>query len=408
MHSIHGRSVMRAAIACTVLSTCIAVGQTSTSSLPSAKFLYSSDFSGNKVLGYTVNPSTGAITATAQASAATHTGPSRVASDKGGYRLYVINQTSKDLSAYFIYRNDGSLHAVPGSPVAIGETPYDVAVSPSGDYVYVTTIAGSGGQSSVYAFAVQSNGSLKPVAGSPFPTSDWAQALTIDPEGKYLFVSTSPLSSTASTSYIAAYSISSTDGALTPVPGSPYEEPTNGRCASGGWDIAVHPSGNFLLIPNMCEGTVIYRIDRSTGTLTLVKGSPFAPPGGGFNADGNVESITVDPQGEYFWVTDQYCFGGCSVGTDTWKINTATGVPTYLESGDAGCGLIARVDPSGKFLYEIGDTNSNESCGGDNLTSGIWGFSVARSNGKLTDLSGSPWKSPNADTEFRDGLAVTP
>jgi len=57
----------------------------------------------------------------------------------------------------------------------------------------------------------------------------------------------------------------------------------------------------------------------------------------------------------YFWVTDQYCQSGCSMGTDTWKLNTTTGVPTYLESGIGGCGLLTRADPSGKFVYEIGD-----------------------------------------------------
>src|ERR1700746_796343 len=112
-----GRRLLSLAITCCVLSPFIALAQTST--LPPPKFLYSSDFIDNKILGYTVNATTGAIKPTAQASVLAHTGPSRVASDKGGYRLYVANQTSKDLSAYFIYRNDGSLHPVPGSPFPI-------------------------------------------------------------------------------------------------------------------------------------------------------------------------------------------------------------------------------------------------------------------------------------------------
>src|SRR5262252_2734442 len=62
-----------------------------------------------------------------------------------------------------------------------------------------------------------------------------------------------------------------------------------------------------------------------------------------------VNSIAMDPQGVYFWVTDSFCFSGCSMTTDTWKLNTTTGVPAYLESGIAGCALLARSDPSGKF-----------------------------------------------------------
>jgi hypothetical protein len=140
-------------------------------------------------------------------------------------------------------------------------------------------------------------------------------------------VSTSPTKAYSSTSYVAAYSISATDGALTPVPGSPFEEPNSTNCANGDWDIAVHPGGDFLVLPDMCEGNVVYRIDRSTGTLTLIKGSPFAPPGQGFAETGDVESIAMDPEGEYFGVTDQYCDSGCSMATDTWKLNTTTGVP---------------------------------------------------------------------------------
>ena len=406
MHVINSRLVTRTSIVCTLLSAGVAVAQTSTSKLPPPKFLYSSDYSGNKVLGYTVNPSTGAIKATAQASAATHTGPTRVASDKGGYRLYVINQTSKDLSAYFIYRNTGSLHPVPGSPFKIGVTPTNVVVDPSGKYVYVTTLEStSNPKSDVYAFAVQSNGSLKPVPGSPFSTVNWALAVVIDPQAKYLYVSSSPETSNPSTSQIDAYSISSTDGALTPVPGSPYTEPNSQYCANGGWDVAIHPSGNFLVIPNMCEGMVVYRIERTTGTLSLIKGSPFPVP---YPPYPTLESIAMDPAGQYFWVTTQYCESGCSISTDTWKLNTTTGVPTYLESGLAGCGLLARSDPSGKFIYEVGDTESNTGGCTGSPTPALWGLAVNRSSGKLTNISGSPWKSPNSDFSNTDGLAVTP
>jgi hypothetical protein len=95
------------------------------------------------------------------------------------------------------------------------------------------------------------------------------------------------------------------------------------------------------------------------------------------------------------------------MATDTWKLNPTTGVPTYLESGIGGCGLLARSDPSGKFLFEIGDTTSNSGCS-FGATPGIWGFSVNRSNGTLKKVTGSPWKSPNSDTWFSDGLAITP
>jgi 6-phosphogluconolactonase (cycloisomerase 2 family) len=397
------------ALVCALFAGLTAFAQTftatasSASQLPKPKFLYTTDYKGGKVNGYRVNPSTGALTPTGQIPQWAHWGPTRVASDTGGYRLYVINQGSTDINAYFIYRNNGYIYGVPGSPFPIGHPPTDVKVHPSGDYVYVTAQKSSG-TSWVYAFAVRSNGSLKPVPGSPFSAVNWAQALVIDPQGKYLYVSNSPVTPYPSTSEVDAFSISPTDGALTPLPGSPYTEPNSQYCANGAWDVALHPSGNFLILPNMCEGLVVYRVDRSTGTLTLVNGSPFAVP---YPPYPDVESIAVDPAGEYIWISTQFCDSGCSQSTDTWKFNTTTGIPTYLESAGNGCGMLTRADPSGKFVYEIGDTISNQICGAPGPPA-IWGFSVNRSSGALNNLGGSPWASPNSDWYFTDGLAITP
>src|SRR5438128_4447575 len=164
-------------------SSLIAVAQSS-GTLPPPKFLYSTDNAGGKVYGYLVNASTGTIKSTGQLPRLAHTGPTRAVSDKGGYRLYVINSQSKDLNAYFINRSNGYLSSVPGSPFKIGQTPTGVAVHPTGHYVYVTAK-----NNWVYAFHVLSNGSLATVPGSPFSTVSAPQTLAIDPQGKYLYVS---------------------------------------------------------------------------------------------------------------------------------------------------------------------------------------------------------------------------
>jgi len=319
MQHASARLAIQAAIIWTLASAplLISIAQSQTTpSLSAPKFLYSTDLSHGKVRVFLVNPTSGALTGTGQGPVSGHFVPTRVASDKRGYRLYVINQNSSDLNAYFINRSNGYLSHAPGSPFAIGHTPTDIKVHPAGHYVYVTA------QSNwMFAFHVRSNGSLAAVAGSPFATVNKPQALEIDPQGKYLYVSSYPASSTPATSKVEAFTISSTDGALTPIAGSPYVEPNSQSCSNGAWDMAIHPSGNFLILPNMCEGLVVYGIDRATGSLTLIKGSPFAPPGGGFAAGGNVDGIAMDPRGVYFWVTDEYCSSGCTMTTDTWKLN---------------------------------------------------------------------------------------
>ena len=115
----------------------------------------------------------------------------------------------------------------------------------------------------------------------------------------------------------------------------------------------------------------------------------------------------MDPLGQYFWVSTQYCNSGCGQSTDTWRFNTTTGVPTYLESGLNGCGLLTRTDPSGKFVYAIGDTDANSACGVI-VNPAIVGLSVNRTNGALTNIPGSPFPSPNSEWFTTDGLAITP
>ena len=358
------------------------------------KFLYSTDYSGGKVQGYLVNPSTGAITANGQNPPWAHWGPTRVASDKGGYRLYVINWGSKDLDAYFINRSNGYISQVPGSPFAIGQNPTGVAVAPSGKYVYVTAQ-----NNYVYAFSVASNGSLSPVAGSPFFTQNHPVALAIDPTGKYLYTNDGQ-----NANKIDAFSINNVNGALTPVPGSPFAQASSG-CDDGGNDIAVDPSGKFLVLPQYCTGTEVYRIDSANGSIAQVPGSPFAIPAN--QGPEAAETIAIDPLDRFIYLGVELCDSGCSVGTETYAFNAQTGSVTYLENGLGGCGEYNRVDPSGKFLYSIGDTGGSV-CASHQSPTAILGLSINQSNGALTQIPGSPFPSPNADWFTQVGLVITP
>jgi 6-phosphogluconolactonase (cycloisomerase 2 family) len=374
-------------------STAGAQTDTSTAVLSTAppKFLYSTDYTGGKVHGYLVNPSTGVITPTGQNPPWAHWGPSRAAADKGGYRLYVINWGSKDIDAYFIYRNNGYIYPVPGSPFSIGQNPTNVAVHPSGKFVYVTTLSNA-----VYGFAVQSNGSLKLVAGSPFPTQNDPEALAIDPTGHYLYTNDS-----SNANKIDAYSINETDGALTPVPGSPFAQ-TPSSCNDGGNDIAVDPSGKFLILPQYCTGIEVFRINSANGSITQVAGSPFRIPA---NQGPQVaQSVAIDPLDRWVFIDAQYCHSGCGNITETYALNAQTGALTYLEYGNGGCGNYNRIDPSGKFLYSIGPEDNCSS----SVPSSILGLAINQSNGSLKDVPGSPFPSPNLGIQGRVGLVITP
>lgn len=370
---------------------------------PPPMFLYATEYAAGKIAGYTVDPLTGSIGPTSQGTVAAHTDPVDIASDLGGYRLYVANQGSNNLDAYFIYRNTGQLVPVPGSPVALAGPGDRVIVHPSGMYVYASsTTTGSG---EINAFAVQSNGSLKPVPGSPFTVSGSPTgALTMDPQGDYLYASSS-----TSVGAVAAFTIDKVNGALTPVAGSPFIvplgacDPSADFCQEAPTDLAVGPSGKYLYAVLGIESAIAaYSIDRSTGTLTDLAGSPYpeqSPEGdfcpfSAFGACPYSWTESIDPQGKLIYVADSQ-FNDLSIFT----INSTTGVPTFDgTSGNTQGGICVpytvNVDPSGSFVYNLGDTKSG--CGPG--TNAVLGFSINQASGQLVSVPGSPFANANVHT----------
>ena len=70
--------------------------------LKPVRFLYVADAGNNKVLGFTVDPSTGRPTATRQGAVGANSSY-RLASDKGGYRLYLTNAAPRAFSGVYAY-----------------------------------------------------------------------------------------------------------------------------------------------------------------------------------------------------------------------------------------------------------------------------------------------------------------
>ncbi|MCU1299293.1 MAG: LamG domain protein jellyroll fold domain protein [Acidobacteriaceae bacterium] len=136
----------------------------------------------NEVNGYAVLASNGALAPTGQGPVKANVFPLSVASDKGGYRLYVGDYISGDVFAYFINRSNGYLTAVPGSPFPVNHSVTAVAVHPSGKLVFATRDENAAGDG-VAVFQVQNNGSLKATPGSPYSTQNGPQALVVDANG---------------------------------------------------------------------------------------------------------------------------------------------------------------------------------------------------------------------------------
>jgi 6-phosphogluconolactonase (cycloisomerase 2 family) len=84
-------------------------------------------------------------------------------------------------------------------------------LSPDNRFLFST----GGFSQTVSAFAVSANGSLSPVAGSPFLLSDFTAGLATTSSGGFLYTALF-ISNSVDGERVAS------DGALTPVPGTPF------------------------------------------------------------------------------------------------------------------------------------------------------------------------------------------
>src|ERR1700722_16439069 len=124
---------------------------------------------------------------------------------QSGRFAFVANQLSNTLSAYTINSSTGYLTAVSGSPFAsTGTGPVSLVVDPNGAYLYVA----NNGSNTVSVYSIDSSSGALASAGVPIATGSGPLALTIDPSDSFLFVAN------LASNTVSAYSIDSSTGAL--------------------------------------------------------------------------------------------------------------------------------------------------------------------------------------------------
>ncbi len=183
---------------------------------PTCQYIFHADTAGNNVVGQkwdsTINHMQGYLPAPAG------TAPVAVAADNQFKFLYVVNSASNDISAFVIDTTAGTLTPLPGSPIPVGGHPRSILVAQS-SFVYVS----NSDDNTVSAFAMDAaTGALTPVPGSPFAVGSnpgyIASAptdLQHSPVGLLLYVANE------TSNNISAFVVAA-DGSLQPVAGSPF------------------------------------------------------------------------------------------------------------------------------------------------------------------------------------------
>jgi 6-phosphogluconolactonase len=300
--------------------------------LPSKKFLYAINSNANTISIFSV-ASDGSLNLTG-APTPTHPGPNAALIDPTGAYLLVTNNIEGDISVYSIDSSSGILSEVAGSPFPVNNDPTQMVFRRDGQFLYVTNP--NIGMVSAFAF---SNGVLTPVQGSPVFSGAGAISAAVDTSDRFLYVTNPsannlpPYSSTIGN--VSGFNIDQTTGALTPMLGSPFA-PLTGTV--GPTTVLADPSGKFVyaIAPGSSYSIWCFTINAENGQLVSATGSPFSLAAGGLFA-------LFDQVGHYFYIGSQ-----TENGVEGYTYNPSTGVPTVI----TGSPFVTGTAPGAMVLSE--------------------------------------------------------
>ena len=199
----------------------------------------------------------------------------------------------------YTINSDGALSPIANSPFPVGTAGVlapttAVAMHPTDRFVYTPDSFSS----SIWVFNLDSrSGALSPGAGSPFMVGfpnipNQPGAIAIDLSGRFVYVVTNrgAISGLDPAGGIWGFKTDSGNGSLRPVAATPY------RTGDSPADAIVDPSGKFVYVANRQNDSIsAFRIDAG-GALTNVTGSPFTvmpQPGGGRWAGGSFQLVDI-------------------------------------------------------------------------------------------------------------------
>jgi hypothetical protein len=148
-----------------------------------------------------------------------------------------------------------------------------------------------------------------------------------------------------SSGQVLAFAINRSSGVLTPITGSPFDTKTSKVDT-----IVADPGGRFLVVGNSVSGDLSsFKIDSATGVLTLTPNSPLANP------NLSPTNLAIDGTGSYVYSTEVAKIGdvfGFVVNQTTFDLSPMASSPFFL-----GVTKVAG-EPSGQFMIGV-DGSSN-------------------------------------------------
>jgi len=278
------------------------------------RFAFSANSFNDTVSQYIVDSKEGRLIPNGLA-AASHF-PSSIAVHPSNKYVFVTTQSNTELHIYSLDNDTGRLQEINALQAQVA-SPFAITFDQSGRFVYVAgRVSGN-----IMGFSFDANtGKIKPISGMPVSAQQRTRQFAVHPSGKYLYAVN------VYSDNVSAFKIDETTGMLSKVPGSPFSVgiapidmmlPMNDipqGISQGPYNIQIHPSGKFLYVPNWMSASVsAFKINPSTGSLELIKGSPF-------KSDPHPYDVVLSPDGRYLYSIH-------------WAMNTIVGFAIDTETG---------------------------------------------------------------------------
>jgi 6-phosphogluconolactonase len=294
--------------------------------------------------------------------------------------LYTAFASTGQIYGWSVDKTSGALTAITGSPYSVSYLGF-VGVSGFNQLSMITNPAGTllfvadAGNDEIWVYEIgpgsgSTPGVLTPVPNSPFSTGAFQPwNMTTDGLGKYLYVTS--ITADHQGLGIAAYSIGtgSSEGTLAPVVGSPFFSIP--PAAYNMWAVQGEPSGTLLIGTSgqsVAAGAAtddkhlyVYYIEQSgtaPGSIKPVANSPFATTYAPFN----IAVQPVEANGEFVYSFSVADNGQAYNPLEGYLLNTTTGALTPIVGppGSPFSGvtfaLFGQFDQSGDYLFSYGDT----------------------------------------------------
>lgn len=228
----------------------------------SSNFVYTANSDDNSVSMFTINTGSGLLTPLSPAemavppictSCSLESSPDFVTVGPSGQFLYVTDQDNGSISTFAINSQTGAL--TPTNPPGIngGIDPWKVVVDPTGKFAYVP----DEGFNKVWMYTVDATtGTLTQNTTPLVDAGNQPSYMAVHPSGKYAYVVN------RQDRDVSMYTIDGNTGLLTP------NSPATVEAGSLPFSIAMNAAGTFAYVGNQSDGTISIYVIEASGVLT--------------------------------------------------------------------------------------------------------------------------------------------